>query len=43
MFEDSLMESGNQIKATSKYWSILHLAIEWRSIDRTDRLATLTS
>src|ERR1700722_2992907 len=23
MFEDSLMESGNRIKARSKYWSIL--------------------
>lgn len=27
MFEDSLMESGNQIKARSKYWSIVALLI----------------
>ena len=27
MFEDSLMESGNQIKAKSKYWSIVALLV----------------
>jgi periplasmic protein TonB len=27
MFEDSLMESGNGIKATSKYWSIISLLV----------------